>query len=331
MAANEMADLAAAAKAGRPHAAPAAYALGRVHEREGRWDAAFDAWAAGAALKRAEFGDAVAAEDAAESDTVARAMKLFSADFVAHHAGAGSTLATPIFVIGLPRSGTTLVEQILASHPKVQGMGESAVLHGVLAGQYPYDALAPAGPDHFRRLADAYLRSMRARGWGNNARFVDKTPSSLWAVGAIHLMFPRAVILHTVRKLADTAVSNFSQLYETGNALSYDLGDIGRQYRRYRQIMDHWTAVLPPGRIVEVRLEDLVADPEARIRWLVTEACGLAWDPACLKFYDNPRAVLTASASQVRRPIFSSSTGRWRRYERHLGPLFAALGDSSPA
>ena len=133
------------------------------------------------------------------------------------------------------------------------------------------------------------------------------------------------MILHTVRGPLDTGLSNFQQLFEFGNPLSFDLGDLGRQYVRYREAMDHWNAVLP-GRIIEVKLEALTADPEVQIRRLVTQAAGLAWDDACLRFHENPRPVLTASAAQVRHPITAAATGRWRNYAHHLGPLQAALG-----
>lgn len=254
---------------------------------------------------------------------------VFTPEFLASHAGAGHHLATPIFIVGMPRSGSTLIEQILSSHPKVRGLGETSALIETLAGRFPYALFEAEQPDHFRRLADAYLAAMHARGWTSSPRFVDKMLRNYMHVGAIHLMFPRAVILHARRDAADTGLANFRQLFATGNELSYDLGDIGRDYVRYRAVMDYWSQVLP-GRVIDVDHEALVADPEAHIRWLVTEACGLDWDEACLRFHETRRAVGTASVAQVRQPVFTASVGRWRRYARHLGPLFDALGPYAP-
>ena len=142
-------------------------------------------------------------------------------------------------------------------------------------------------------------------------------------------MFPRAVILHSVRDPVDTCLACYRQLFASGNETLYDLGQIGAEYVGYRAVMDHWRAVLP-GRVVDVSHEALVQDPERQIRWLVTEACGLDWDPACLVFHRTRRSVRTASVAQVRLPIFTTSLQRWRRYADHLGPLFEALGPYAP-
>ena len=203
-------------------------------------------------------------------------------------------------------------------------MGETGVLPELLeAGGMLADAPDVAG------LAKAYLKALRRRGWRDTARPVDKTLENYLHVGAIALMFPRAVILHAVRDPVDTCLSAWRQLFSEGGETLYDLAEIGAEYRLYRQMMDHWARVLP-GRVVEVDHEALVADPEARIRWLVTEACGLPWDDACLSFHEAPGVVRTASAAQVRQPIFRTSLQRWRRYEPHLGPLFEALGPYAP-
>ena len=148
-------------------------------------------------------------------------------------------------------------------------------------------------------------------------------------IGLIHLMLPKAVILHSVRDPVDTCLACYRKLFLTGHETTYDLTEVGEEYVRFREMMDHWAAVLP-GRVIEVSHESLVADPERQIRWLVTEACGLDWDPACLRFYETKRPVRTASVAQVRQPIFTTSVGRWHRYEKHLGPLFEALGPYAP-
>jgi hypothetical protein len=165
---------------------------------------------------------------------------------------------------------------------------------------------------------------MRARGLRGGARLVDKTLLSYLYVGVIHLMFPGAVILHSVRDPIDTCLC-FRSLFGAGNETSYDLADIGATYVRYRAAMDHWARVLP-GRVVDVSHGALVADPEGQIRWLVTEACGLDWDDACLRFFETDRPVRTVSFAQVRQPIFTTSVQRWRRYEAHLAVIFEIVG-----
>jgi hypothetical protein len=196
-----------------------------------------------------------------------------------------------------------------------------------LDGRFPYPPTAPPDADHFRELGRRYLASQRARGWRGAARLIDKTLDSRLHVGMILLMFPRAVILHAVRDPVDTGLACYRQLFATGNETLYDLADIGAEIRRCAAMMDHWRRVAP-GRVTEVAYEDLVADPERQIRWLVTQACGLPWSEACLRSHETARPVSTASAEQVRRPIFSTSVGRWRRYEAQLGPLRRALDEA---
>ncbi|THD80704.1 MAG: sulfotransferase family protein [Phenylobacterium sp.] len=300
------------------------FALGEALERRGRDAEAFAAFAAGnrakqAALQAVSPPTEVAAAHAA---AVAHVKALFTPAFLAANAGKGSRSAAPIFVVGFPRSGSTLIEQILASHPEVQGLGETAILPGLLAGRYPPGPRVPAAK--LRDLAERYLAAAKDRGWNAAPRFIDKTLENYLHVGLIQLIFPRAVILHSVRDPMDTGLSCYRQLFASGNETLYDLAGIGAEYRRYREVMDHWRAVLP-GRVVEVDHEALVADPEAAIPALVA-AAGLPWDPATLRFFERDGAVATASASQVRRPIFQGSVQRWRRYEAELAPLKAALG-----
>ena len=234
--------------------------------------------------------------------------------------GAGHPSIQPIFVVGMPRSGSTLIEQILSAHPDVRSLGETAVLPQLLERGAPM-----ADQNALRALARQYLEAARARGWRGAGRFVDKTLENYLHVGAIALMFPNAVILHAVRDPLDTCLSCWRQLFAQGAETLYDLAEIGAEYVAYRETMDHWRAALP-GRVIDVDHEALVAEPERRIRWLVTEAAGLAWNDACLEFHVAGRAAPTASSAQVRRPIFRTSLQRWRRYEAQLGPLIAALG-----
>jgi hypothetical protein len=311
------------------------FGLGGVLEARGEDDAAFAAFAAANALKRRVLIRSAAAGQCRSPDAAAREhaqavhliRTIFTADLFDHtRAGGATTPQAPIFIVGMPRCGSSLIEQILASHRDVVGLGETAALPAVLedprAG-HPY--LAPASAD-VRGLAQAYLAASHAKGWKGEPRFVDKTLENHLHVGMIHLMFPRAVILHCQRDPVETCLSCWRQLFTVGAETLYDLADIGAEYRRVSEIMDHWRAVLP-GRVIPVSYEDLIASPQAQIRWLVTQACGLAWDPTCMRPQETQRAVRTASAAQVRRPI-SGASGRRRRYEKHLTPLIEALGVS---
>ncbi|HLK23864.1 MAG TPA: sulfotransferase [Caulobacteraceae bacterium] len=310
------------------------FALGEVLEARGRYDEAFAAFEAANRAKVRALAAAGPASDprnaaALNARSIAQVQALMTEAFLSAHRGDGVGDVAPIFIVGMPRSGSTLIEQIIASHPAVEGMGETPILAELLRQSRAYDPAVAKEKGFFRRLGEAYLGAMRQRGWTRKLRLVDKTLESFLHVGMLHLMFPRAVILESVRDPLDTCVACWRQLFTHGNETLYDLAQIGEAYRGYRQMMDHWAKVLP-GRVVQVSNEALVADPEAQIRWLVTDACGLAWDPRCLAFHKTERPVATASAAQVRQPIFASSIGRWRRYEGRLGPLIEALGEYAP-
>ena len=310
------------------------FALGQVLDQRRSDDEAFAAFAAGNRLKHDTLAVAKPAVHpdivGLEHEAAARFVReLFTTDFIARHEGRGGASSAPIFIVGMPRSGSSLIEQILASHRKVQGMGESSVLSALTDDGFPGVPGQGDDPAGWRRLAEAYLAGMRERGWARAPRLVDKTLENHLRVGLIHLMFPRAVILHSVRDPLDTCLACFRQLFASGAETLYDLREIGEAYVRYRRTVEHWRTVLP-GRVIDVDHETLVADPEGRIRWLVTEACGLDWDPDCLRFHETDAAVATASAAQVRRPIFATSIERWRRHAEHLGPLIEALGPYAP-
>jgi thioredoxin-like negative regulator of GroEL len=328
----------------------ALFALGEMLEREGRYDDAFAAFAKGNANRRAWLCEAseqgkkpiiappgarprklhpdVAAQE--HINQVAFAKATFTSAFLAEHAGQGIESRAPIFIVGMPRSGSTLIEQILSSHGKVTGLGECAAFWATVGGRYPYAAEESPAPDHFAVLAEAYLERLRALGWRKTPFVVDKMLGNYLNVGLIHTMLPNAVILHSRRDPVDTCLAAFRKVFKSGNETTYDLAEIGAQYVRYREMMAHWEDVLP-GRVVHVRHEDLVGNPDCGIRWLVTEACKLKWDDDCLRFHKTTRPVRTASIAQVRQPIFKTSIERWRRYEKHLGPLFEALGPYAPA
>jgi len=268
--------------------------------------------------------DGIAYDESAELATMERARRAFDGELFARLAGQGDESAVPVFILGMPRSGSTLIEQILASHPKVRGAGERPDFPELL-GQigYPEPAAALAG-EGFRALGAAYAGRMRSLA-PEAERVIDKLPGNFLYAGAIHLALPNARIIHSRRDPADTCLSCFTTLFR-GEQLpfTYDLGELGRYYRAYARLMAHWRAVLPPAVFLEVDYEALVADPEAQTRRLLAH-CGLAWDPACLDFHRTRREVRTASAAQVRRPLYGDSVGRWRRYGDLLEPLLSEL------
>ena len=181
------------------------------------------------------------------------------------------------------------------------------MLWRTIAGKFPLldDPAAENDPEYFRKLAEDYLARQRAAGWGKVPFLVDKMLGNYMNIGMIHLMFPKATILHSVRDPVDTCLGCFRQLFRTGNETTYDLRDVGEQYVRYRGMMAHWDAVLP-GRVIDVVHEELVSDPDTKIRWLIEDACKLKWDDNCLRFHQTKRAVRTASVAQVRQPIFTA-------------------------
>ncbi len=250
------------------------------------------------------------------------------------HRGAGDPSQLPVFVLGMPRSGTTLVEQILASHPKVQALGERLTLNESLARICGTQGLPPSlsnrmaqwsNPD-LRRLGARYLAAVRRDVPPAAARFVDKLPANFQYVGLIHAALPNARIIHTCRDPVDTCLSMFSILFSGFAQLySYDLGELGRYHRAYQKVMTHWRSVLPAGVMLDVQYEEVVDDFEQQARRIVAH-CGLEWDNACLEFHKTARPVRTVSHAQVRQPIYRSSVGRPRPPRDLLLPLLQALG-----
>jgi tetratricopeptide (TPR) repeat protein len=239
----------------------------------------------------------------------------------------------PVFVLGMPRSGTTLVEQILSSHPKVHGAGElrellsicqqpTAALPGGNAAAYP-DNLAQATPQTLAIWGADYLNRLR-RLAPDARRITDKMPTNFFALGLIHLMLPGARIVHVRRDPLDTCLSNFFHNFNTRQEYTYDLRELGHYYTEYEKLMEHWRSVLPADSFIEVQYEDIVADLEGQARRLL-DYCGLDWSDACLDFHRNTRDVRTASVMQVRQPLYRNSVQRWRNYAAFLGPLREAL------
>jgi tetratricopeptide (TPR) repeat protein len=326
------------------------FSLGMVRDRRKQYDAAFEAYDEANRLRRENlslaFMDAaaqrvlpkekVAAATVADAERqlvqfVSEMRDMFNATYLQHFSGGGVPNAAPIFIVGMPRSGSTLLEQILSSHPDVSGLGETAAMSDAFRSQMPSSKaqITEAFKQTFyRRVGEAYLRLLKEKGWDGRHRSIDKMLGNYINIGMIHLAFPNAVILNSMRDPVDTCFSCFSHLFKDRNELTYDLAAVGKQYRLYRGMIDHWDQVLP-GRVHHIQHEEILADPDTQIRRIVA-LCGLEWNDACLRFYESDRPVRTASASQVRQPLFKSSMARWKRYEKHLGPLLAALGPYAP-
>jgi predicted Zn-dependent protease len=301
------------------------YALGKALEDRGEDLASFAHYQAGAAARRA-----LHPYDAEETSRDARRAKaLFSVDFFGERAGGGSPSAEPIFIVGLPRAGSTLVEQILASHPQVEGTAELphigfiAAKLGAGGGRYPA-ILADLDPATRLACGKAYLEAARVYRRLGRARFIDKTPNNFQHIGLIQLILPDAKIIDVRRHPMAACWSMFKQHFAQGQDFSYDLVDVGRYYRDYVELMAHFDAVLP-RRVHRTIYEDLIEDVEGEVRALL-DYLGLPFDPACLRFFDNDRPVRTASSEQVRRPIFRDGLDQWCRQEARLAPLEAALG-----
>ena len=300
------------------------FALAKGLEDAERYAEAFAHYRQGNAMRRA-----TAPYDATASNAfVQRMMATFTREFLAARAGAGCQAADPIFVVGLPRSGSTLVEQILASHPQVEGVSELPDLSLIAANltrrtAYP-EGLADLAPEAFAALGEDYLARTRVHRKLGRGSFVDKFPGNFLHTGLIHLMLPQARIIDVRRHPLGCCLSLFKQHFAEGQAYSYDLTDLGRHHADYVALMAHFDAVLP-GRVHRLSYEVLVDDPEDAVRRLLAY-CGLPFDDRCLRFYETGRAVRTASSEQVRQPIFRDGVEQWRRFEPWLGPLKAALG-----
>jgi predicted Zn-dependent protease len=306
------------------------FALGKALDDRGDDERAFSHYAEGNRLRRRRLP-----WDAARfSAQVDRWIALLTPEFFASRAGQGAVEPRPVFVVGLPRSGSTLVEQILASHPSIEGTAELPhlpVLVEELAARHPGatwpDLLVDLAPEELRRLGDEYLE--RSRPWRKLGRplFTDKLPSNFEHTGLIHLALPGAIVVDVRRDPMACGFSLFRHLFARGQAFSYDLGDIGRYYADYARLMAHFDAVLP-GRVHRVSYEALVEDTEAEVRRLLA-ACGLPFDPACLAFGQAERPIATPSSEQVRQGIFREGLDHWRRFAPWLGPLEQALGGAS--
>ena len=304
------------------------FALGRAFEHQKNYPASFKHYVIGNARRR----KTVPFDIAMFENKTRRVRDLYDAAFFAGRVDAGLQNSAPIFVVGLPRSGSTLIEQILASHTCVEGTFE---LPNVLTIVREFDhgnSECDAYPENVREvpleqfalLGRRYIEETAPIRTGR-PHFIDKMPNNFSHVGLIHSMLPNAIIIDVRRHPMDSCFSTYKQYFAEGQSFSYDLADLGRYYRCYLELMDHWDDALP-GKVLHVSYEQLVRDPETNIRRLLTH-CGLDFQPACLAFHETKRAVRTASAEQVRQPLYASGVGYWRHFESELEPLRAALGD----
>ncbi len=309
------------------------FALGKAFDDVGDHDRAFRQWLLGGALKRKELIN----DESNNQQLFERVSQVFDTKLLERYSAPGNTPAAPIFILGMPRSGSTLVEQILASHPQVKAGGELQNLARIAFAAYDSDgqgdflsricssssgARQPVAKlGHALSAARLFSPPLAA----GKTRITDKAPGNLFYAGLIRMALPGAKIIHTVWDPVDTCVSCFSTLFTFGHHRSYEpLAELGRYYRQYSNLMDHWRSVLPPSAMLDVVYENVVENLEEQARRLV-DYCGLPWDDRCLSFHQTVRPVATASSVQVRRPLYRNSLARWRRYEAHLGPLLAEL------
>jgi tetratricopeptide (TPR) repeat protein len=305
------------------------FALGRAYEHRKNYATAFDYYATANRRRR----NTIAFDIRVFEAKTRRVRECFDAEFFAQRVNVGFRNSAPIFVVGLPRSGSTLVEQILASHSSVEGTFE---LPNVLTIVREFDH---ANPEHdaypegvralpleqFALLGRRYLEETAPLRSGR-PHFIDKMPNNFSHVGLIHSMLPNAHIIDVRRHPMDSCFSTYKQHFAEGQSFSYDLDDLGRYFRCYMSLMDHWDEVLP-GKVLHLQYEHLVRDPQTNIRRLLAH-CGLDFEPACLSFHETKRPVRTASSEQVRQPLYASGVGYWKHFETQLEPLRRALGDS---
>ena len=304
------------------------FALGRALDQLDDLNGAMKSYARGNRLKR-ELTDF---DIRAERSNNERIIEAFDADLFEKFEGLGDPSDLPVFIVGMPRSGTTLVEQILDSHPAIFGAGELNDLWRIVSGigrWLPAGSSLPADvgkldPTAWADLGGRFVKRLR-RYDREASRIVDKLPFNYTLAGIIRLMLPNARIIHCVRDPRDTCLSCYLTSFQSDRGFTCDLGDLGATYGLYWRLMDHWRDVLPGG-FHEVRYEQLVEDTESQARLLI-DYLGMEWSDGCMRFFDNPRMVATASMTQVRQPIYHSSIGRWRRYQDYLGPLLEKLGD----
>jgi tetratricopeptide (TPR) repeat protein len=309
------------------------FTLGRILDQAGQHNRAFEYFAMANRLQ----GEQKVSKEEENIALLARIKEVFSREFIAARKGVGNPSQLPIFVLGMPRSGTTLCEQVISSHPAVAGAGEVVDLGSsikILCTRKKITTPMPGlvlelSNEDLRELGEIYVSRLSQRAPGYQY-VTDKLPGNYNRVGLIHLALPNAKIIHCTRNPIDSCFSIYSNHFAEHLEHANDLSQLGRFYRRYHDLMEHWRSVLPPDRFLDVRYEDTVGDLEATARRIIAY-CGLEWDARCLDFRNNSRSVATLSITQVRQPIYRSSVDRWRNYESELEPLRVALGDLAPS
>jgi hypothetical protein len=307
------------------------FALGKALEDHGETADSWACYERGNALKHSESGYR---PEIVETNT-RKQIQVCTRLFFEARAGWGDPRPDPIFILGLPRSGSTLLEQILASHSEVEGTQELPDIHRIaheLDGRdadpddprYPL-AMADLTADDARRLGENYLQETQVYRSGRPF-FIDKMPNNFRHIGLIHLILPKAKIIDARREPMACCFSNLKQLFAQGQEFTYSVEDIARYYRTYLDLMQHWDAVLP-GRVLRVHHEDVIDDLESSVRRIL-DHCGLQFQPACIDFHKTRRSVRTPSSEQVRQPIFRDGLDQWKKYEPWLEPLRSALGDA---
>jgi len=299
------------------------FALAKAHDDLGYHDAAFANLAKANAIQRRRIDY----DEVSVAQTFDALRRVFTPELFERHRGEGFDSDVPVFVVGIPRSGTSLIEQILAAHPNVNGAGElqyigQQIAEGLVGAPYP-ESIASLSHESLKAFGERYAARVSNLA-PDAARIVDKLPANFRHLGLIHLVLPAAKIVHVRREAMDTCFSCFSKLFPPGLDFAYEQGELGRYYRMYETMMAHWRAVLPPGAMIEVSYEALLDEFETQARRLL-EFIGLEWDERCLRFHESDRPVRTLSQAQVREPLFHSSVGRWKPYERFLQPLRDAL------
>jgi hypothetical protein len=308
------------------------FALGKAHEDQKHYADSWAYYERGNALKHAEIHYLPRLAEV----HVQLTQQICTREFFATRSGWGVANQDPIFILGLPRSGSTLIEQILASHSQVEGTGELADVQRLVTAlrgrapdpenpRYP-QVLAELDAQEFRTFGARFMADTRIHRRTLRPFFIDKLPDNFRDIGLIHLMLPNAKIIDARREPLACCFGNFKQLFSGGQEFSYSIGDIAHYYRNYLELMRHWNAVLP-GWILTVQHEDMVQNLEGSVRRIL-DFCGLRFEPACLQFHQTERNVRTASAEQVRQPINREGLDQWRNYEPWLGPLKDALGDA---
>ena len=302
-----------------------AFGLGKAFEDLHQYEKAFSFFAEGNSIKRGSYSYSI--DD--HGNFFKKLEEAFDSSLFAKYQGRGCDDETPIFILGMPRSGTTLVEQILASHRQVHGAGELGTLGRIVSSyfdkrngvEFPESIRQVDGAD-FERPGVEYIQAIRRHSL--DIRFIThKMPRNFIYIGLIKLMLPDAKVIHCRRDPADTCLSIFKTYFTGKHEYSHDLGELGRYYKLYRGLMEHWHSVIP-GFIHDVQFEDMVTDQAEQTRTLL-EYCGLEWDDACLESHKTDRPVMTASVEQVRRPIYKDSVQLWKRYETKLAPMLGSL------